>query len=170
MGRQGILRWFLLVVGLLAVGLGIVGIVVPLLPTTPFLLLAAACFMRSSDRLYQRLIHHRWLGGYIRNYREHHAMTLQAKASALILLWGAIGYSALVVANTWWLRFLLGAVATGVTVHLLRLKTLARSGQGEHHADPEGTRPPHQDQDCAWPGGSSSAESTRRGPPMTAKP
>lgn len=152
MSKPQILRWFLLVVGLLAVGLGIVGIVVPLLPTTPFLLLAAACFMRSSDRLYQRLIHHRWLGGYIQNYREHHAMTLQAKVSALVLLWGVIGYSACRVAQAWCPRFLLGAVATGVTVHLLRLKTLARKGPADEPAEGDGTRLLHQDQDCACRG------------------
>jgi hypothetical protein len=110
-------------VGVLAVALAVIGIFVPILPTTPFLLLAAACFIRSSDRLYRWLIEHKWFGSYIRNYREHRAVTLRAKALALVMLWGVIGYSAIVAVSAWWLRALLGAVAVGVTIHLLRLKT-----------------------------------------------
>ena len=113
-------------VGIIAVGLGAVGVFVPLLPTTPFLLLAAACFIRSSDRLYAWLIRHPWFGSYIRNYREHRAVTLRAKVVTLTLLWGVIGYSAFCVARAWWLRAALGAIAAGVTIHLLQLKTLTR--------------------------------------------
>ncbi|MBP7830294.1 MAG: YbaN family protein [Kiritimatiellae bacterium] len=119
-------RVLLAITGLIAVGLGTVGVFVPLLPTTPFLLLAAACFLRSSDRLYAWLMHHRWFGAYIRNYREHRAITRRAKVVTLALLWGVIGYSAVAVATAWWLRALLGAVAVGVTLHLLGLKTLDR--------------------------------------------
>ncbi|MEJ5311963.1 MAG: YbaN family protein [Anaerolineae bacterium] len=110
--------------GILAVGLAVIGIFVPVLPTTPFLLLAAACFVRSSDRLYHWLIHHQWFGPYIRHYREYRAITLQAKIVALALLWGVIGYTALAVVNAWWLRGLLCAIAVGVTLHLLHMKTL----------------------------------------------
>lgn len=124
MEKSAIKRGFLVTVGVLAVSLGTVGVFVPLLPTTPFLLLAAACFIRSSDRLYAWLIHHRWFGSYIRNYREHKAITLQARIVTLSLLWIVIGYSAVFVAQTWWLRAVLGAVAIGVTTHLLMLKTL----------------------------------------------
>lgn len=119
-------RWLLVVAGVLAVVVGAIGVFVPLLPTTPFLLLAATCFVRSSDRLYTWLIHHRWFGSYIRNYREHRAITLRAKIVTLTLLWGVIGYSAVFVARAWWLRALLGVVAVGVTIHLLLLKTLTR--------------------------------------------
>jgi len=126
MSKALVKRTFLIAVGVLAVGLGAVGVFVPLLPTTPFLLLAAACFIRSSDRLYAWLIHHRWFGSYIRNYREHHAITLRAKVFTLVLLWAAIGYSSLLVAKTWWLRALLVAIAGGVTIHLIQLRTLTR--------------------------------------------
>jgi len=139
MGTHWLRKWSLLVLGVIAVGLGAVGVVVPLLPTTPFLLLAAACFMRSSDRLYGWLIRSRWLGDYLRNYREHRAMTLGAKISALTLLWGVIGYSAIMVVDSWWLRILLGAVATGVTAHLLCLRTFPRDRHrgrgGEGHGE-----------------------------------
>jgi uncharacterized membrane protein YbaN (DUF454 family) len=114
----------LAVIGLLAVGLAIVGVFVPLLPTTPFLLLAAGCFMRSSDRLYHWLVTHRWLGPYIRNYYEHQAITASTKVLSLALLWASIGYAVLRVASSDLLRILLLAVATGVTMHILRLRTL----------------------------------------------
>jgi len=119
-----LLRWLLIIIGLLAVGVGTVGIFVPLLPTTPFYLLAAACFFRSSDRLYQWLIGNTWCGSYIRNYREHRAIPRHAKIMALILLWGTIGYEVLAVLDHPWLCILLVAIAAGVSVYLLRLKTL----------------------------------------------
>lgn len=115
--------WLLRGAGLLTLTLGVVGIVVPLLPTTPFLLLSAACFARSSDRLYHWLMAHRWFGPTIRNYRLHGAVSLRAKVLALALLWGTIGYAAIAVASQWWLRGLLVAIALGVTAHLLHLKT-----------------------------------------------
>lgn len=86
MKKSAVLRGILVTVGIIAISVGAIGVFVPLLPTTPFLLLAAACFIRSSDRLYAWLIHHRWFGSYIRNYREHHAITLRAKIVSLTLL------------------------------------------------------------------------------------
>lgn len=124
MQRSEIRKALLVLLGIGAVSLGTIGVFLPLLPTTPFLLLAAACFLRSSDRLYQWLMHHRVFGTYIRNYREHHAIPLSTKIVALALLWSSISYSAVCVVAQWWLRGLLGAIAVGVTIHLLRLKTL----------------------------------------------
>jgi uncharacterized membrane protein YbaN (DUF454 family) len=111
-------------IGIISVGLGTAGVFLPLLPTTPFLLLAAACFIRSSDRLYQWLIHNRWFGSYIRNYQEHRALPLRAKVTALILLWATMTYSVffLVTIKALWVFLLL--IATLVTVYLLRLKTM----------------------------------------------
>jgi len=116
-------RIFLLFVGALSLGLGVLGIFLPLLPTTPFLLLAAACFARSSPRFYHWLIHHHWLGGYIRDYRENKAMRFRAKVSAIVLLWLTIGVS-IVLLDPLWLKLLLGAVAIGVTAHLMSLRTI----------------------------------------------
>jgi uncharacterized protein len=117
-------RWLLIIGGLIAVGLGTIGIFIPLLPTTPFYLLAAACFYRSSDRLYQSLTGNKWFGPYIRNYREHRAIPHHAKIMALIFLWGTIGYAVLAVLDPLWLRIILVAIAVAVTIYLLRLKTL----------------------------------------------
>ena len=136
MMKHPLRKWFLIFVGILSVALGTVGIVVPLLPTTPLLLLAAACFVRSSDRLYGWLIGHRLFGSYIRNYREHRAVTWQTKAFTLVLLWIAIGYSALAVIDSWAIRAILLVIALAVTVHVLSLNTLKK--------EPEPIRPGHK--------------------------
>lgn len=117
-------KWPLLSLGVLATAVGLIGILVPILPTTPFLLLAAACFVRSSDRMYRWLTSNPLLGGFIRNYREQRAVSTRSKLVALGLLWGVIGYTALTPATAGWLRLLLAAIAIGVTIHLLRLRTL----------------------------------------------
>ncbi|MBU4268677.1 MAG: YbaN family protein [Acidobacteria bacterium] len=118
--RKGLLA----LCGMVAVGLGAAGIFLPLLPTTPFLLLAAACFFRSSDRLYNWLITHRWFGRYIRQYREHRAISRQTKVATLVLLWGTLAFSGLVVLEVLWGRLLLLAVGVGVTMHIMSMKTL----------------------------------------------
>lgn len=117
-------RWLLMTIGIISVGLGTAGIFLPLLPTTPFLLLAAACFIRSSDRLYQWLIHNRWFGSYIRNYQEHRALPLRAKVTALILLWTTMTYSVFFLLRHWIPQVLLLLIAAVVTVYLLSLKTM----------------------------------------------
>lgn len=117
-------KWFLVSLGVLATTLGLIGVVVPLLPTTPFLLLAAVCFVRSSDRMYGWLTSNHLFGNFIRNYREQRGMSARAKLMALTLLWGVIGYTGLTAVDAAWLRALLAVVAVSVTIHLLRLKTL----------------------------------------------
>ncbi|MBD3314236.1 MAG: DUF454 family protein [Chitinivibrionales bacterium] len=111
-------------VGTLALALGVVGVAVPLLPTTPFLLLAAACYMRGSRRLYRWLVGHPWLGPFLRNYRENRAISLRTKVVALATLWAAVGYSSFMVVESILLRVVLLLVAIGVSLHLLTLRTL----------------------------------------------
>jgi uncharacterized membrane protein YbaN (DUF454 family) len=120
-------KWLLMSLGVLAMAVGLVGVVVPLLPTTPFLLLAAACFVRSSDTMYGWLTTNRLFGGFIRDYREQRGVSVRAKITALVLLWGVIGYTALMVVDLIWVRVLLAVIAVAVTVHLLRMKTLPRN-------------------------------------------
>ena len=117
-------RMLLIIVGVLSVSLAIGGVFLPLLPTTPFLLLAAACFMRSSDRLHRWLITHIWFGPYITNYQEHKAITRRAKVVTLLLLWGTLGYSAIWVIDSLPVRALLLLIGVGVTLHMLRLQTV----------------------------------------------
>jgi len=124
MVSQSLRKGLLISAGILSVGLATAGIFLPLLPTTPFLLLAAACFVRSSDRLYRWLINHKWFGHYIKNYREHKAITRRAKIVILLMLWGTLGYTAILVITSLTVRVLLLLVGLGVTLHILSLKTL----------------------------------------------
>jgi len=126
LSKTSAIKWILQGVGIISVGLGVLGIFVPLLPTTPFLLLAAACFVRSSPRLYAWLIHHRWFGRYIRFYRQYRAIPLRAKIVVLAVLWIVIGHAAWRVATEWWMRAGLGVIALGVTLHLVRMRTLTQ--------------------------------------------
>jgi len=121
-----LLRSLLIVSGTVCVGLGMLGIFLPLLPTTPFLLLAAACYIRSSEKFYRWLIANRWFGRYIRNYREGRGVPLSTKVMAISLLWITIGYSAFFVVDILAVRILLILIAAGVTAHLVLLKTYRR--------------------------------------------
>ena len=115
-------KYLLTFCGFLFVGLGILGIFVPVLPTTVFFLLAAACFARSSPRFYHWLLHNRWFGSYIRNYREGRGLPMRHKVFTVSLLWLTIGVT-VVLLSQWWLRLLLLAVAAGVSWHVLAIKT-----------------------------------------------
>ena len=129
-------RVLLVVLGTVACLLGVVGIVVPLLPTTPFLLLAAALYCRSSPRLYDRLLGHRRLGAYIRHFREAfgcppyeylmRALPLRVKVVSVSLVWFTLSYATW-AAEAWgaW-RWLLLLLALGVSLHILRFPTLRR--------------------------------------------
>jgi hypothetical protein len=121
-----VLRVVLLVLGFLCVGLAGLGIALPVLPTTPFLLLAAFFFARSSPRFSSWLLSNRVFGAYLRNYYEGRYMRPLHKAVTLALLWVTLGLTAWLVVTALWLRILLGAVAIGVTVHLLTLRSRAR--------------------------------------------
>ena len=129
--RTDLKNKFYIAVGFFFVVLGAIGIVLPILPTTPFLLIAAGLFLRSSGRLYLWLTNHRYLGPFIRNYRRFHAVPMGSKVFAVILLWLMIGYSIIWVTQAWWLRVLLFLIAAGVSVHILRMKTLTAAMQAE---------------------------------------
>jgi len=117
-------RAILIVIGTSSLAVGIVGIFMPILPTTPFLLLAAACYVRSSKRFYNWLIGNRFFGEYVRNYLERKGVPLRVKVSSLALLWITIGCSAAFATDTLWVRIILVVIATGVTAHILSLRTL----------------------------------------------
>ncbi len=117
-------RLLLLSAGFLALALGTIGIFLPILPTTPFVLLAAACFIRSSRRFYLKLVSHIWFGPLIENYMTYRAVPRRTKVTALLMLWVLILISFFFFADAVWLRITLLAVAGGVTIHLSLLKTL----------------------------------------------
>ncbi len=120
-------RILFIVAGTICLGLGALGIILPLLPTTPFLLLTAACYMRGSDRMYQWLLNNKWFGKYIRNYREGKGIPLRGKISALVLLWTTISFTAIFIINIDVIRVTLFLIATIVSIYLIRLPTLEKS-------------------------------------------
>lgn len=123
---NSVIKSFLIGVGTLSIALGILGIFLPVLPTTPFLLLSGACYMRSSENLYHRLINNKWLGHYILDYNEKRGIPLRAKVISVSLLWFSIGISVIFFVKILWLRIILFFVAIGVTGFLLSQKTLKR--------------------------------------------
>ena len=120
--RNPLVRYLLLAVGWLSVALGVIGIFVPVLPTTPFLLLAAACFVRSSRRVYDWLVLHPRLGPWFRDYLEGNGIPLKGKVYAIGTMWLSIGVSCWLV-PLWWARIGMLTSATLVTLYILHLKT-----------------------------------------------
>lgn len=117
----------LTILGLLSLGLAIAGIFLPLLPTTPLLLLSAWCFFRSSPQLYEWLLNHPRLGEYIRNFRENRAIPLRVKVVSVSMVWLTLGYCILAVVDEWWwAQVALLLLAIAVSWHILSYATLKR--------------------------------------------
>ena len=116
-------RHLLVAAGFICLGVGVVGVVVPLLPTTPFLLLAAYCFARGSPRWHRWLLGNRVFGRYIDDYLTYKAVRRRTKIAALAVLWVCLGVSA-VLLRIWYVAVILGVIGVAVTVHILRLRTL----------------------------------------------
>lgn len=130
-GQSAMRRTILLIVGLASVGLAVVGIWLPLLPTTPFLLLAAYCLARSSPRFHHWLLSHRVLGGYIKAYRQGR-LDARSRWRTIALLWLSLAASALALDPEPKLLAALAAVGFGVSWHLLTLRPrlVPRPGAG----------------------------------------
>jgi uncharacterized membrane protein YbaN (DUF454 family) len=111
-----------MVCGTTSLALGLIGIVVPLMPTTCFLLMAAWCYARSSRRMYDRLMTAPVVGEYLRQYRDERTIPPRVRQASLVMMWIMIGYGVVTV-DIWMVRLVLLAIAVGVTVHLLRLRT-----------------------------------------------
>ncbi len=116
-------RYALIGAGILCVCFGVVGIVVPVLPTTPFLLLAAFLFGRSSHRCHRWLLSNRLCGDYVRRYVERRAMSRRHKLVTLVLLWSGIGCSIAFAVQILWVRLVLAAIAAAVTAHILAIRS-----------------------------------------------
>lgn len=122
--KRAWLRPFLVIAGTVFLVLGIIGILVPVLPTTPFLLLAAACYARSSRRLYHWLLHNKWFGSYIRDYLYERGIRLRVKIFAITLLWITIAISVSFAVQFIIIRLILVLIAIGVTVYIISIRTL----------------------------------------------
>lgn len=110
-----------IICGALALSLGAIGLVLPILPTTPFVLVAAACFCTASPRLYNRLAASRYFGEYISNYREKTGVSKATKRNGLLFLWGMLLLSAIIFRRPLVWAILL-AVGAAVTAHILLLR------------------------------------------------
>lgn len=103
-------HWLLIVFGWLCVGLGCLGAVLPVLPTTPFLLLAVWAFSRSSTRFHHWLIHHRWLGRFVRDWEHHRVIPLRAKVAALVAMAASLAWAILFSRAPWYALAIMGAI------------------------------------------------------------
>ncbi|MBW7888912.1 MAG: YbaN family protein [Bacteroidetes bacterium] len=109
--------------GTILVGIGILGIFLPLLPTTVFFLMAAWCYARSSEKFYRWLHHNKYFGKYIKDYREGRGITLSSKISTILILWASITYSIVFAVEIFFVKILLFLIAVGVTIHILTIPT-----------------------------------------------
>jgi uncharacterized membrane protein YbaN (DUF454 family) len=124
--------WF--IAGTICVVLGAIGIVLPILPTTPFLLAAAACYYKSSERMHKWLLNNKWLGEYIRNYTEGKGLTKKTKITALTVLWITISLSTVLVLHHLLpsqlvlpMQLAMIVIAIAVSIHILRLPTFKKN-------------------------------------------
>lgn len=109
------MKTLLNIAGVLALLLGVLGLFLPLLPTTPFLLLASACFARGSTRLHRWLLQHRVFGVYLRNVEAGNGIPRRAKIVALTMMWASLVYS---IVRFDHLGLRIGLLATGCAVSL----------------------------------------------------
>lgn len=120
-------RLAFLITGHICMALGLLGFVLPLIPGTVFLLAAAFCYARGSKRFYDWLLHHKWFGPPIKDWQQHHAMTVKSKIVAIVTMVLGVGVSVVFVAKVLWLRLVLGGTVLAVTVLILLIKTRKES-------------------------------------------
>lgn len=123
MNWQSIKNILLIIAGSLSLALAMIGLILPVLPTTPFLILAAFCFLRSSKQMHNWLINHKVFGSYIHNYVTYRAVEKKTKVIALVFLWISLILSILLVDNLI-VRLILLVVGLAVTTHIAALKTI----------------------------------------------
>jgi hypothetical protein len=121
------LKWLLVALGFFFIGLAVLGLVLPILPTVPFILLSAACFARSSDRLHGCLLNNKTFGGHLKRYYKHRGVSRKAKVASIAFIWVSICVTILFLVGDFWIGLLLAAIALAVTAHILSLKTVKDS-------------------------------------------
>lgn len=112
--------------------MGFVGVFIPLLPTTPFLLLSAFFYLRSSARLYHLLLHNKIVGAHIYSYITYKGIPLKTKIGSAILLWTTLIISMLLISSLF-VRIILVVIGIGVSAHLFLLKTLKNEDMKRLH-------------------------------------
>ena len=120
---QKVVRALFFIAGTVSLAIGTIGIVLPILPTTPLLLLALACYCRSSKRMTKWVLTNKYFGSYIRRYKEGKGIPIKTKIAAIATLWITISYSALFIIDIWIVQLILFVIAIAVSIHILRLPT-----------------------------------------------
>ncbi len=120
-----VVRYLYIILGVMFLSLGIIGVFLPILPTTPFLLLTSFCFLRSSKRLYNWLVNHRIFGVFIYNYLTYKSATRNTKIGTLVFLWASLFISSLFISQLS-IKLVLLAVGIGVTIHICTLRTFVK--------------------------------------------
>jgi uncharacterized protein len=120
---KGLLKPIFIFLGSFFTVLGFVGIVIPLLPTTPFLLLAAFCYARSSEKLYNKLLNTKWLGEYIKSFQAGHGIPPRTKITAILVLWISSGYSVFFLIPILWVKVIMMGVIVYITYFILSIKS-----------------------------------------------
>jgi uncharacterized membrane protein YbaN (DUF454 family) len=119
--EKNIIKHIIFVGGFISLILGIIGIVIPILPTTPFLLLSSAAFAKSSQKFHKWLLNNKVFGFYIRNYKEGKGMPTKIKIFTLALLWLTIMISFFLI-SLFWVQILLICIAIAVSIHIILIR------------------------------------------------
>jgi len=127
--KSPFLRWVLISCGWISIGCGVIGIFLPIVPTVPFLLLAVACFAKSSVQFHRWLLEHDHLGPLLHDYLKGAGIPLRAKLTALTMIWVSFPISVVLFAKLLWLKVLLIAVAVAVSIYLLSLRTAPQNSR-----------------------------------------
>ena len=126
MRSNRIIRYLYITIGSISLAFGVLGIILPIIPTTPFLLLSSYCFVRSSKKLYSWLIHHKIFGSYLYHYVTYKAISKRAKTIAIAMIWISLSYCIYIV-SIWYLKLMLFAIGSFVSMYILTRKTLSTS-------------------------------------------
>jgi len=119
-----VLRWIFFISGILLTGIGILGMFLPLLPTTVFFILAAWCYARSSQRFYLWIHKNKYFGKYLSDYTQKKGLSIGSKVATLIILWAGILLSVFLSGSQIYVNIILLLIAAGVTWHILAIKTI----------------------------------------------
>ncbi|MFX0002143.1 MAG: YbaN family protein [Candidatus Hodarchaeota archaeon] len=129
--KKKLINRFIFLGGFISLVLGIIGIAIPILPTTPFLLIASAAFAKSSSRFNRWLLNNKILGAYIRNYREGKGLPLKVKIITITILWITILITLIFLMGLIWLQILLICIAIAVSIHIILIKPKALSNSDQ---------------------------------------
>ena len=116
-------RFLLISIGFFFLILGIIGVLLPVMPTIPFFIIASICFSGSSNRLHNMLINNRWIGRHLKNFQEHKGLGLREKVFIILFQWIALGVTTIFLVRIILIKILMIIMALGVTIYILSLKT-----------------------------------------------